>query len=311
MSKNYKFIPITKNEADSRLDRVIHKMHPYLNQACIEKSLRKKLITVNQQKVKSNHRLNLGDSLEISSSLVDEYYLENKDRKHIGKDDIKLIEDSIIYRDADIIVINKPAGLAVQGGSNIKISVDDIMPHVLEKLEVWERPIHKLVHRLDKETSGVLVIALNNDSARKLAEAFKEHYVEKKYLAIITGKISVNNGQISSYINKDSKEIKADNAVTNYKVIARKANASLIEFKPITGKTHQLRLHSLELGYPILGDIKYDPDLRDQRQANLHLHAAEICIPHQGSYLRLKADLPDYFQKSIREIFGVVINILS
>lgn len=310
MNKNYKFIPITKNEADSRLDRVIHKMHPYLNQACIEKALRKKFITINQQKVKSNYRLNLGDSLEISSHLIDEYYSKNKDRKHVSKDDIKLVEDSIIYRDSDIIVLNKPAGLAVQGGSNIKISVDDIMPYILEMLEVWEKPVHKLVHRLDKETSGILVIALNNDTARNLAKAFKEHYIEKKYLAIITGRISVNNGQISSYLNKNSKEIDSDNAITNYKVIARKANASLIEFKPITGKKHQLRLHSLELGYPILGDAKYDPALQNQRKTNLHLHAAEICIPHQGSYLRLKADLPEYFQKSIREIFGSIKNIL-
>lgn len=310
MNKNYKFIPITKNEADSRLDRVIHKLYPYLNQACIEKALRSKFITVNQQKAKSNYRLNLGDHLQISDHLIEEKYSTNQNKKHVSNSDIKLIEDNIIYRDVDIIVLNKPAGLAVQGGSNIKISVDDIMPHILERLEVWEKPVHKLVHRLDKETSGILVIALNNDSARRLAEAFKEHYVEKKYLAIITGKISVNNGQISSYINKDSKEIKADNAITNYKVIARKANASLIEFKPITGKTHQLRLHSLELGYPILGDLKYDPNLCDQKQANLHLHAAEICIPHQGSYLRLKADLPEYFNKSIKEIFGVVKNIL-
>lgn len=310
MNKNYKFIPITKNEAESRLDRVIHKLYPYLNQACIEKALRSKFITVNQQKTKSNYRLNLGDHLQISDHLIEENYSTNKNKKHVSNSDIKLIEDNIIYRDVDIIVLNKPAGIAVQGGSNIKISIDDIMPHILERLEVWEKPVHKLVHRLDKETSGILVIALNNDSARRLAEAFKEHYVEKKYLAIITGKISVNNGQISSYINKDSKEIKADNAITNYKVIARKANASLIEFKPITGKTHQLRLHSLELGYPILGDLKYDPNLFDQKQANLHLHAAEICIPHQGSYLRLKADLPEYFQKSIKEIFGSVKNIL-
>jgi 23S rRNA pseudouridine955/2504/2580 synthase len=306
MTKEYKFIPITKDEVDSRLDRVIRKNYPYLNQAKIEMSLRNKSIIVNQQKVKSNYRLNLGDHLQIDSSLIQENYSSNKDKKQITEADIRLITDNIIYRDADLIAINKPAGLAVQGGSKIKVSVDDIMPHMLEQLEIWDKPVHKLVHRLDKETSGVLLIALNNHTAQDLAYAFKEHNLEKKYLAILTGKVVVNNGQISSYINKESDQVLEDNAFTNYKVIARKPNATLVEFKPITGKTHQLRLHSLELGFPILGDLKYDPSLEGLKNVNLHLHAAEITIPYQGSYLKLKADLPEYFQKSIKEIFGTV-----
>ena len=306
MTKEYKFIPITKDEVDSRLDRVIRKNYPYLNQTKIEMSLRNKSIIVNQQKVKSNYRLNLGDHLQIDSSLIQENYSKNKDKKQVTEADIRLITDNVIYRDADLMAINKPAGLAVQGGSKIKISVDDIMPHMLEQLEIWDKPVHKLVHRLDKETSGVLLIALNNHTAQDLAYAFKEHNLEKKYLAILTGKVVVNNGQISSYINKESDQVLEDNAFTNYKVIARKPNATLVEFKPITGKTHQLRLHSLELGFPILGDVKYDPSLEGLKNVNLHLHAAEITIPYQGSYLKLKADLPEYFQKSIKEIFGTV-----
>lgn len=308
MIQQYKIIPITKDEEGSRLDRVIHKKHPYLTQGIIEKSLRKKLILVNQQKTLANYRLILGDYLQISNILIQEDYSYYKHEKQISPKQIKLITDNIIYRDADLIAINKPAGLAVQGGSKIKISIDDIMPKILEASDTWSEgnPVHKLVHRLDKETSGILLIALNNHTAKELAYAFKNHLVEKKYLAILTGHLKVNNGQISSIIKKEFKKAPdEENAITNYKVIAKKSKASYVEFRPITGKTHQLRLHALELGYPILGDSKYDPKLKEAKIANLHLHAAEISIPYQGNILKLNADLPNYFRNSLKEIFSI------
>lgn len=310
MATEYKFIPVTKNEENSRLDRVIHKKYPYLNQGKIEKALRSKLITVNQQKSISNYRLNIGDQVQIASFLIQENYSDYKNDKQVTANQIKLITDNIIYRDGDLIVINKPAGLAVQGGSKIKISVDDIMPKMLEASDTWtdETNSHKLVHRLDKETSGILLIALNNYTAQELAYAFKEHLVQKKYLAILTGKVKVNNGQISSFISKEyERTSQEENAITNYKVLAKKPNASFIEFNPITGKTHQLRLHSLELGFPILGDNKYDLELQGNKKTNLHLHAAEISIPYKGSVLKLQAGLPEYFKQSLQEIFGIKI----
>ena len=310
MATEYKFIPVTKNEENSRLDRVIHKKYPYLNQGKIEKALRSKLITVNQQKSISNYRLNIGDQVQIANFLIQENYSDYKNDKQVTANQIKLITDNIIYRDGDLIVINKPAGLAVQGGSKIKISVDDIMPKMLEASDTWtdETTSHKLVHRLDKETSGILLIALNNYTAQELAYAFKEHLVQKKYLAILTGKVKVNNGQISSFISKEyERTSQEENAITNYKVLAKKPNASFIEFNPITGKTHQLRLHSLELGFPILGDNKYDLELQGNKKTNLHLHAAEISIPYKGSVLKLQAGLPEYFKQSLQEIFGIKI----
>ena len=310
MATEYKFIPVTKNEENSRLDRVIHKKYPYLNQGKIEKALRSKLITVNQQKSISNYRLNIGDQVQIANFIIQENYSDYKNDKQVTANQIKLITDNIIYRDGDLIVINKPAGLAVQGGSKIKISVDDIMPKMLEASDTWtdETTSHKLVHRLDKETSGILLIALNNYTAQELAYAFKEHLVQKKYLAILTGKVKVNNGQISSFISKEyERTSQEENAITNYKVLAKKPNASFIEFNPITGKTHQLRLHSLELGFPILGDNKYDLELQGNKKTNLHLHAAEISIPYKGSVLKLQAGLPEYFKQSLQEIFGIKI----
>ncbi len=305
MTQKYKVIPVTQDEDGSRLDRVIHKKHPYLTQGIIEKSLRKKLILVNQQKAVAKYRLNLGDYLQVSSNLIKDNYSNYKPKKQISPEQIKIITDNIIYRDADLIAINKPAGLAVQGGSKIKTSIDDIMPKMLEQDDTWRsgKPIHKLVHRLDKETSGVLLIALNNKTARELAHAFKHHLIEKKYLAILTGCIKVNNGKISSTIKKEfNKTPEEENAITNYKVIAKKSKSSYVEFRPITGKTHQLRLHALELGYPILGDNKYDSNL-STKSTKLHLHAAEISIPHNGNILKLSAEIPSYFKKSLKETF--------
>ena len=126
----YNFIPVTKDEENSRLDRVIRKRYPYLNQAVIEKSLRSKLIVINQQKASSNSRVNLGDHIQIASSLIQEDYDSHQSKKFVTEAQARLITDNIIFRDAELIVINKPAGLAVQGGINIKFSVDDIMPYI-------------------------------------------------------------------------------------------------------------------------------------------------------------------------------------
>lgn len=298
----YKFIPVTKDEEGARLDRVVRKAHPYLNQGRIEKALRSKLIVVNQQKISSKHRLEIGDHIQICKSLIqDKVYI---DLKRISQDQIKMIMDRIIYRDGDLIAINKPSGLAVQGGSKIKVSIDDIMPQLLESMETWHsgKPMHKLVHRLDKETSGVLLIALNNRTAKELSQGFHDKLIDKTYLAILTGNVKNNSGQISTIINKEDKQYTEDNATTNYRVLSRKSNASLVEFRPITGKTHQLRLHALELGFPILGDSKYDPTLDSKSTLKLHLHAMEIIVPDNGGELKIKAEIPEYFQETIKEM---------
>jgi 23S rRNA pseudouridine955/2504/2580 synthase len=299
MNKIYKILSVTRDEENSRIDRAIKKLHPYLNQARIEKSLRNKLILVNNKKVAANYRIKIEDHIQIDMSLMQEvHYIP---QKRISEDYINLIANNVIYRDGDLIAINKPAGIAVQGGSKIKISIDDIIPKMLEKIGTWhENKIsHKLVHRLDKETSGILLIALNNYTAQDLALAFKEKQISKKYLAILKGRVKNNNGQISTIIDKENKQIKEINAISNYKVLSKNSNASLVEFTPITGKNHQLRLHALELGFPILGDIKYDEFYTETKENNLHLHASEIEVPYQNNILKLKAELPEYFLSSL------------
>jgi 23S rRNA pseudouridine955/2504/2580 synthase len=314
MQEKFKIFVIDSNLAEGRLDRVIKKKFPNFPQSKIERSLRSKAITVNDLKSSSNQRLNEGDVVKILSSIVENIELQPKPftkRNNFTPDDLKLISDNIIYRDADLIIINKPSGLAVQGGSKIKKSVDDLMPLMLDTLEVYEKPKHKLVHRLDKETSGILLIALNDKTAAEIALAFKERKVKKKYIAILDGAPNVNNGTISSIIDNKDVYLKEDNAFTKFKILKRKSGKSLIEFNPITGKKHQLRLHALELGCAIVGDQKYNPNYKDIDDAKLMLHAYEIHLPFKGGNLKISADLPDYFKQAIAKTFGNIYNILT
>lgn len=290
---------ISSDEEGSRLDRVLRKNYSFLSQARIESSLRKKFITINQKKVTSNFRVSSGDVLDVLDSLIEDQPVLSK---NISKEYIDLVKNNIIFKSEDFIVLNKPSGLAVQGGTKIKISIDDIMPKYIDSLDFWfeEKPIHKLVHRLDKETSGILIIALNNKTAQKLASVFKEKNCQKIYYAILKGEVKKDNGFISSIIDKEEKQLKNANAHTKYKVLAKTKQASFLEFQPITGKNHQLRLHSLELGFPILGDAKYDKNHSGEK--DLHLHAKEITFPFDGQTLRFEAPLPDYFLKSLRKL---------
>ncbi len=299
-----KYIVTSTNEAGCRLDRVVRRNYPSISQGVIEKSLRLKKIKLNGAKAQSNQRLEIDDLIEIDGSLINDISrnVSIKRNKQFSQQEIKLITDNIIYRDADLIILNKPAGLAVQGGSKIKLSVDDLMPHMLDTLEVWEKPIHKLVHRLDKETSGVLLIALNPKIAADLAYGFKEKKIKKKYLAILDGVVKVNNGYISSIIDHENKGIKEPNAHSYFKVLARSKSKTLVEFTPVTGKKHQLRLHALEIGFAIVGDNKYNQNYKDKD--NLLLHAAEIIIPYNSTVLRVKAEIPQYFIEEIKKNFG-------
>ena len=290
---------ITADESGSRLDRIIHKNYKYLTQAKIEIAIRKKLITLNDKKASSNLRVNENDILKISSKLIEDSPATSK--KVITGKELHLIKDNIIFQNEYFIVLNKPSGLAVQGGSKIKISIDDIMPEYIKTIETWseEKAVHKLVHRLDKETSGILIIALNNKSAQQLAQNFKQKTCKKTYYAILTGEVKKDRGTISTIIDKENKGISKENAQTKFRVIKKNKLASFIEFQPITGKTHQLRLHSLELGFPIFGDDKYD--INCPENAKLHLHAGEIEFPFNQKIESFSAKIPEYCINSLKK----------
>lgn len=281
---------VSEFEDGTRLDRIIRKQG--ITQAIIEKSLRKGLIKVGGLLVPTNYRLKEGDIITIDDSIkIDPPAIT------IPQVDLKLLkqlQESILYKDANIIVLNKANNIAVQGGSKIKHSIDCMLDHLCFELKM--RP--KLVHRLDKDTSGVLLIARHGKAAAILAEHFKNKNIEKQYIAVIVGTPKKHSGKIISIIDNNE-------ALTHYKILGSINNdLSIISLSPITGKKHQLRIHCEQLGHPILGDDKYGV----KSKKPLHLHAYKISLNSfmNNKHMEFTAPLPLYI-KNLCELAGVKI----
>jgi len=269
-----------------RLDRYLRNNYPLITQGIIEKALRNKKIKLNEQKAKSNDRLQKGDVILVDQFLHDSYSSSAKSAKDFNESTIKLADKITgkgykIFESEELIVINKPYGLAVQGGSKISLSVDDALSY----LNYHKNTSYKLVHRLDKATSGVLVIAKSYEAASKLAAAFKDRLIKKKYIAVICGKPKQKSGVLVNKIDKvrnGEQELVQECtngkiAETEYDLLHVSDKKSLIEYRPLTGRMHQLRVHSQLLGCSILGDVKYG----GEKHKRMCLHALEINIPSE------------------------------
>lgn len=306
--KKVNFI-VTEENHNIRLDRLLRRTFPSISQASIEKSLRKKLIKLNNKKSKSSTRVAIGDEIILADIILNN--INKKSPKKIIQilsSDIEQLKEAIIYKDDDIIVLNKQSGLAVQGGSKIVKNIDVILEYL--KFEYSERP--KLVHRLDKDTSGVLLIARKTHIAAKLSEMFKNKTIEKFYWAIVKGNPKKTEGKITNMIyNKNKNPLdKSKNpkeAITYFKTLNYIHDTiSLLEMNPITGRTHQLRIHALDLGTPIIGDKKYGIDNKIEGiDYKLHLHARKLIIRNfNGRDLEFVAPLPDHMKKTF-DHFGL------
>lgn len=299
----------------SRIDRWLKKKFPNIPVSLIHKFIRKKYIKLNDEKISVDAKVVNGDKITISKEwderpIVIGVRTVNKDAAYRQK--LAILKESIIYKDDHIIVLNKPYGLAVQGGSKINISIDDLADDL--KFELKQKP--KLVHRLDKDTSGIFLLARTDQAARLLAAGFKEKTIVKKYWAVVVGTPSAKEGVINLPIAKRQSDAveRADidyadgkDAITAYRVIdCISKKAAWLEMTPITGRTHQLRVHSLSLKTPILGDGKYGGKEAFISGAGnkLHLHAREITIKNfMGKNLNFFADPPIHIQKTL-ELFG-------
>jgi 23S rRNA pseudouridine955/2504/2580 synthase len=310
-------IEVTDHEEGKRLDKVVKQFYPALTQALIEKSLRKGLIKIDGKKAASNSRLAVGQKITLYPALLDrdEDTVKPIKKAQIDPKRAKMLQDSVLYRDEDIIVLNKMGGLAVQGGSKINISLDDM----LDCLSFGgAKP--KLVHRLDKDTSGVLLLACNAKVATLLSTMFQEKNINKKYLAIVIGSPPEKEGKITSTMSKvqdeEGFEITANNrdgkiAISRYKLIATvkgnhhfpDAEYSLLELMPVTGRTHQLRVHCQSLGCPILGDHKYGIKGLGRGFGKLHLHAQKVTLYNfRDEVAEYTAPLPEHFIKTITQL---------
>ena len=289
MNRSYKIKPI---HATMRLDRWIKNNIGKYPQSLLEKSIRKGKIKLNKKKTNSSYKLKIGD--EISFYNFNYEFKNIKTNKYTpSKKNLDENEKSLIEDNDEFIVINKKAGVSVQGGTKSKNNLIDIFSN--SNLFKDTKPYS--VHRLDKETSGVMIIAKNYNSAKLLTSLFRLRKVHKTYLAICHGVFKNKKGEIRGNLVKYEKEKKiSELAITNYNVISSNNFFSFVELKPITGRKHQLRKQLSFMGNPIVGDVKYNIiKSKNKDQKKLMLHSYKIKFLINNKKFNFKAKLPDYF----------------
>ena len=294
MLKSFK---IDNKSINMRIDRWIKNNIGQIPQALIEKDLRKGNIKINKKKSKSSTKLQLNDEI-IFYKYNYEIFKKNLKSKFIpNKETLKINENSIIESNENFVVINKLSGVSVQGGTKSKKNLIDIFSK--SKIFTDNKPF--TVHRLDKDTSGILIIAKNRSSAQLFTSLFRLRKVHKTYLALCNGELNKDSGTlIHNLIRYDKKKKITEKAITHYKLLDTNLNCSLLELKPITGRKHQIRKQLLEIGHPIVGDRKYNlQEFNSSVNKNLMLHAYKIKFMIENKKFNFKASLPSYFLKSI------------
>jgi len=287
-----KKIKINSNSENQRLDKFLKKSFSSLTQSFIEKNLRKKNILVNNKTSKAKYLINK-DDLIIIKNFSKEIYADNKLKKTNKKIDsylIKSFEKSILYENSNFLVIDKWSGISTQGGTNITISIDTIIKNISSN--------YNLVHRLDRETSGLLLIAKNLKYTKIFGKLFRLQKIKKIYLALCEGKPKLKE----SYVDLAIKDKGMNNSVqtkTYYNVISYNNKTSLIQFEPKTGKKHQLRIVAKNLGCPIVGDNKYNLN-QSNKQENLKLNAHKLEFNIENIAFNYKSKLPKDFTDYVK-----------
>ena len=276
-----------KEDLDIRLDKFLKIQFTSLTQGYIEKNIRKKNILINELKTTAKYIVKKNDELKILN-----YNKENFKNRIIFKRKIDIpsslitkFNKSIIFQNNDFLILNKWPSIATQAGTKINISIDDIINKISED--------YKLVHRLDKDTSGLLIISKNKNTAKLFGHLFKSSLIKKTYLAICEGKPRLKESNVD--LNIKNKFNKIEITKTFYKQLYNYKGLSLILYKPMTGKTHQLRIVSKNLTCPIVGDNKYNNQSKYKNEIlKLNAHALEFVI-NDKKYI-FKSDLPKDFK---------------
>lgn len=305
-------VVIGESDDGQRLDRWLKKNYPHIPFGQMQKILRTGQIRVDGKRAKGEARLATGQILRIPPMLTME---PKKTKDGISEKDAAFIQSLVIYQDQHIIALNKPAGIATQGGSKVSKHIDGMLDGLKQG---GERP--HLVHRLDKDTSGVLLLARGAKAARAMGEVFKSRDIRKYYWAITVPAPVEHEGKIKSMIAKvegrgGERMMAVDDdsgkmALTFYSTIEKLGdNVAWVAFWPRTGRTHQIRVHAAEIGCPLMGDFKYgfDPELLEEPDLpqSLHLHARRIIFEHPftGKKIDITAPLGDDMRKTFK-FFG-------
>ncbi len=321
-----KTITVTSINDKIRLDRYIKRLYPLITQGFLESLIRKGKIKVSGVKCKSSQRLSEEDKINLYLDLNDYEDKKEVDLSSFNNNTInlanKLLNSYCLYQDDDIIIINKPSGISTQGGNKLNISIDHAIQY-MNSLD--EKNQFRITHRLDKDTTGILLIAKNYKYASIITEMFRNKTIYKEYLAVLDGIPIDKSGIIKSNLQKiktrdgffvknteydkepdlDGNYQKENIAITEYEIINydKAKNISLCLFKPITGKMHQLRVHANLIGCSVVGDSKYskyslindEDNDNNNKKHSLMLHATKISFDYKGQKITIESGVPKYF----------------
>ena len=294
---------VKPNESSKRIDAYISTVEEEISRTAVQRLIEEEIITVNGKKTKASYKVQENDIIEIGENKPKEIKLKAED-----------IPIEIIYEDEDIIVVNKPKGLVVHPavGNPDGTLVNAIMAICKDSLSGIGGEIRPgIVHRLDKDTSGILIIAKNDTAHINLSEQIKNHEVEKTYIALVRGIVKENEATINMPIGRSTKDRKkmavnknGKNAITHFRVLNRYEKYTLLEIKIETGRTHQIRVHLSHIGYPEVGDYTYSNGKNDFNVEGQMLHSKKIKFKHPKSdkEMELVANLPEYFQEILERL---------
>tara|TARA_Y100000741_G_C18222639_1_gene546560 strand:- start:209 stop:1084 length:876 start_codon:yes stop_codon:yes gene_type:complete len=281
-----------------RLDRWIRNNLGKLPQSLIEKNLRNGKIKVNSRKVKSYYKVKTNDQVNVFNFIFKEKIIQKKIKFKPSDDVVKENEKLIIDNNNDFVVVNKSSGISVQGGTKSKKNLIDIF----SKSKIFDGTKPYSVHRLDKDTSGVFIIAKNRETAQLFTSLFRLRKVHKTYLAVCHGEIQNNSGEWNNdLIRYEKNKLIKEKAKTIFKVLDKNAICTLVQMSPITGRKHQLRKQLFSIGNPIYGDEKYKLNNHEKGlNKNLMLHSYQIKFMINNKKYTYTALLPDYFKKILK-----------
>ncbi|WP_330694001.1 RluA family pseudouridine synthase [Lacrimispora sp.] len=295
---------VTAEDAGIRIDRYLSDQCSQVSRSYLQKLLKEEAVLVNEKPVKSNYKVGTLDMIQLSIPEAVELEIEAED-----------MPLDIIYEDKDIILINKPKGMVVHpaAGHYSGTLVNGLMAHCKEDLSGINGVMRPgIVHRIDMDTTGALIVCKNDVAHNSIAEQLKEHSITRKYFAVVHGVLKQDEGTVSAPIGRhpvDRKKMSINEkngreAVTHYRVLERYRQFTYVECQLETGRTHQIRVHLASIGHPLLGDSVYGPAKSPYRLNGQTLHAGILGIihPRTGEYMEFTAPLPDYFEDLLRKL---------